>query len=369
MQFALCLAAQNGAGGAGQSAAGGRRKRRKRRKLARQGTLVRQEVESLPTFFPFFTLTITITQIVACIVLLVLNGIAPINIRPQMVSLTVPSLAAENGTVTKTVMLSSNLWIGSRPVSLIQWGAKFKPCMRGDDAVTARNSRDTDNEAGPLGCCIGVNNTGTTVEEECFGQVTDCSNVTSCSINITQAIFVRGGSCISQGFGPTSTMDKRFFRPCCVSLTGACVVVSEEECTARKGIYHPKYDNCREINCLRNVCGFDGYGIPKQRPIAPVASTDPPPERPDQWWRWIIPIFLHLGIIQLIIFMAVQLYLGIKIERFAGWLRIGSIYILSGFGGLLVSGYVKPPSANVQHLKDLASEVYPQYMYVCRTLN
>ena len=48
-------------------------------------------------------------------------------------------------------------------------------------------------------------------------------------------------------------------------------------------------------------------------------------------------IFIHLGIIHTLIVVVIQLYVGIKIERTIGWLRVGLIYLISGVGGNIVS--------------------------------
>lgn len=78
------------------------------------------------------------------------------------------------------------------------------------------------------------------------------------------------------------------------------------------------------------MCGFNGVGIGEEGEsgLQPTAQ---------QFWRWFTSIFLHLGVIHLIVYMPIQLYVGIKIERTIGWLRIAIIYILSGVGGNIVS--------------------------------
>jgi membrane associated rhomboid family serine protease len=50
-------------------------------------------------------------------------------------------------------------------------------------------------------------------------------------------------------------------------------------------------------------------------------------------YRFIIPIFLHSGIIHYIVNMYLQLGLGAQIERTTGTLRMGLIYMTSGIGG------------------------------------
>ena len=288
---------------------------------------MRQEVESLPTFFPFFILLITVVQIVAFIVMAILNGIAPVNIRLIERTIVADSLSETTGNITKPITLSSNLWVGPRIVNLIQWGAKFKPCMRGDDQITARSTRDTLQEAGPLGCCAHAENFGSVVESECAGN-SDTLNITLLlTTNFSGSSYISGTPCNEVGLRST-------FRPCCVSVTGACVVVSEEECNLREGFYHRELESCRDINCLRDVCGFFGGFVPVGRPIT---MQDGSISSPNQFWRWLTPLFFHMGVIHLVIVLVAQLYLGIKIERYAGWLRVILIYFISGVGGLLVS--------------------------------
>ena len=84
-----------------------------------------------------------------------------------------------------------------------------------------------------------------------------------------------------------------------------------------------------QVNCFGKICGFNGVGIGQDgNGLQPTAQ---------QFWRWFLSIFLHLGIIHLAVYMPIQLYLGIKIERTVGWLRFCIIYLLSGVGGNIVS--------------------------------
>ncbi len=47
-----------------------------------------------------------------------------------------------------------------------------------------------------------------------------------------------------------------------------------------------------------------------------------------------LPVFI--GVIHIVVIGVVQLYLGIKIERTVGFIRIALIYIIAGTGGNLV---------------------------------
>ena len=67
-----------------------------------------------------------------------------------------------------------------------------------------------------------------------------------------------------------------------------------------------------------------------------TGEGDPLAADPQQFWRFFTATYLHLGVIHILIIIPIQLYVGIKIERTIGWLRILIIYTLSGVGGNLV---------------------------------
>ena len=56
---------------------------------------------------------------------------------------------------------------------------------------------------------------------------------------------------------------------------------------------------------------------------------------PNQWYRFITPIFLHSGIIHLLLNLSFQVNVGFALERDIGWWRMGLIYIISGIGGFI----------------------------------
>ncbi|KAI5059240.1 hypothetical protein GOP47_0025559 [Adiantum capillus-veneris] len=56
-----------------------------------------------------------------------------------------------------------------------------------------------------------------------------------------------------------------------------------------------------------------------------------------QGWRLITCIWLHAGIIHLLVNMLSLLFIGIKLEQEFGFLRIGIVYLVSGLGGSLLS--------------------------------
>ncbi|KAL8557075.1 hypothetical protein ACS0TY_004518 [Phlomoides rotata] len=56
-----------------------------------------------------------------------------------------------------------------------------------------------------------------------------------------------------------------------------------------------------------------------------------------QGWRLISCMWLHAGVIHLVINMLSLVFIGIRLEQHFGFLRIGLIYLISGFGGSVLS--------------------------------
>ncbi|KAL0371669.1 UNVERIFIED_CONTAM: RHOMBOID-like protein 1 [Sesamum calycinum] len=56
-----------------------------------------------------------------------------------------------------------------------------------------------------------------------------------------------------------------------------------------------------------------------------------------QGWRLISCIWLHAGVIHLLANMLSLVFIGIRLEQQFGFVRIGIIYLLSGFGGSILS--------------------------------
>ncbi|XP_008785581.1 RHOMBOID-like protein 2 [Phoenix dactylifera] len=56
-----------------------------------------------------------------------------------------------------------------------------------------------------------------------------------------------------------------------------------------------------------------------------------------QGWRLITCIWLHAGVIHLLANMLCLLLIGVRLEQEFGFVRIGSLYVMSGFGGSVLS--------------------------------
>ncbi|KAF9104478.1 hypothetical protein BGX27_010077 [Mortierella sp. AM989] len=87
-------------------------------------------------------------------------------------------------------------------------------------------------------------------------------------------------------------------------------------------------DNTTSACSISDLCGF-----------TPISTTG---KAPDQWFRFITPIFLHGGIIHLLFNLAFQLRTGADLERDMGWWRIGIIYMISGIVGFIFGGNYAP---------------------------
>ena len=174
-------------------------------------------------------------QVIGMIVLLSLPsiGLAPIHVFPRPLVGEFPSLTSESGLENITYFRSVNLWIGPSPRSLIHFGAKFTPCMRTDFGIHQRNSLFRSS----FGCCQNQQHVGVSF-------VQGCLNTTS-NVTVPNTDF-EGGDVICSNvsrFNPPGPN----LHPCCVSITGQCLVTSFDECDARQGVYHPNNDSCSQV--------------------------------------------------------------------------------------------------------------------------
>lgn len=75
-------------------------------------------------------------------------------------------------------------------------------------------------------------------------------------------------------------------------------------------------------------------GVPN--PV-PGGSLDETPA-PNQWWRFITPIFLHAGFVHIGFNLLVQMTMGADMERMIGFWRYGLTYMTSGIFGFVFGG-------------------------------
>jgi membrane associated rhomboid family serine protease len=97
---------------------------------------------------------------------------------------------------------------------------------------------------------------------------------------------------------------------------------------------HKKSDVEAESNCtLKQLCGMGG--VPEQKPGTPFTDRS---NEPDQWWRFIVPIFLHAGLIHIAFNMLLQMTLGRDMEKEIGSIRFAIVYFSAGIFGFVLGG-------------------------------
>ena len=80
---------------------------------------------------------------------------------------------------------------------------------------------------------------------------------------------------------------------------------------------------------LNSLCGFHDKAYTKSNP-------------PNQWFRFIVPMFLHAGIIHIAFNMLLQVLLGKEMEILIGSIRFLIIYLSSGIFGFILGGNFAP---------------------------
>jgi len=79
-----------------------------------------------------------------------------------------------------------------------------------------------------------------------------------------------------------------------------------------------------------------------QCPLSELCGFGDTKKQPTQWFRFIIPMFLHAGIIHISFNMLLQLTLGREMEEEIGPLRFALVYLSSGIFGFVLGGNFAP---------------------------
>ncbi|KAL2021492.1 hypothetical protein VTK56DRAFT_7125 [Thermocarpiscus australiensis] len=85
---------------------------------------------------------------------------------------------------------------------------------------------------------------------------------------------------------------------------------------------------------LSDLCGFGGVPEPAYTPGTPL-DTKP---APNQWFRFITPIFLHAGLIHIGFNLLLQMTLGRDMEKSIGSIRFFLVYMSAGIFGFVMGG-------------------------------
>ncbi|KAI3320490.1 rhomboid-domain-containing protein [Xylariaceae sp. AK1471] len=85
---------------------------------------------------------------------------------------------------------------------------------------------------------------------------------------------------------------------------------------------------------LAELCGFGG--VPNPKWLGADGLTQKP--QPDQWFRFITPIFLHAGFVHIGFNLLLQLTMGREIEVAIGSIRFFLVYLSAGIFGFVFGG-------------------------------
>ncbi|CAF1321103.1 unnamed protein product [Adineta ricciae] len=343
------------------------RKNRQSR-LAQQKKLLEIQ-ESYRSHRPYFTYWVTFVQVLVCVISLIVYGYAPLSLSQS-----------NNSSIFEQQRfdLTINPWFGPHPADLIRLGAKYTPCIRSHDEVKSRYENQARLEA-MSGCCIDTS-TGRcmqTLSQQCLSRTSLTWYRTALKSNnsyeqrnmiypavcgltpetCTKKVFgnmpreddstwpstivnskvlkwspsaVKWPICLQQNYDRIANnislyphMDcVNIARPCCTGVLGDCILTSEEDCRRRRGIFHSRAHLCSQVDCIQSVCGMLEFFVARL---------------PDQVYRFWTVIFIHAGLIHLLITIIFQYTIMRPLEKLAGCVRVMIIYIVSGFVGSLAS--------------------------------
>jgi membrane associated rhomboid family serine protease len=162
-----------------------------------------------------------------------------------------------------------------------------------------------------------------------------------------------------QGKPCNNDVDNIILRPCCgirMDTENFCEVITQSECTIKGGTWQDDALLCSDVMCFAPICKVldtisesidksgNNFGIKvdpefRNQPIAASGNL--------QWWRFLLPLFLHSGAISSLLILSLQVYAGKNIEIQAGFLRTFLIYFISGAGGNAISAIFSPKTVSM----------------------
>lgn len=160
----------------------------------------------------------------------------------------------------------------------------------------------------------------------------------------------RGGG--AYGYGPAEAGERAWTPWLVPLLVVACVAVFVVEmyvnnCRARPQPYGP---------CVARFLHRFSFQAIRQNPLLGPSSSTLEKLGALEWykvvhrnqgWRLVTCIWLHAGLIHLLVNMLSLLFIGVRLEQQFGFVRIGIIYLLSGFGGAVLSALLLRNSISV----------------------
>lgn len=337
---------------------------------------VRSQLDDIDDHRPYFTYWVTTVQILITLITLAVYGFGPWGFhRTQRSSLVlVTSLSLQQVDYYEP----DNFWLGPRSADLVHLGAKFTPCMRRDRNVFDEITKEREQERNTA-CCVRNDQSGCvqTSRNKCSERisswqkwdprkpgprrwVSDPKQLNNRSGNHRLSGSVCGQdpryceepasvfpyewpdditkwpvcrrTVVSQKAAEAHMTCEVIGRPCCIGILGECRITTKEYCDFVKGFFHEEAALCSQVSCLDNVCG-----------MIPFYASDVP----DQFYRLWTSLFLHAGLIHLVVTVIVQYLIMRDLEKLIGPIRIAIIYIMSGIAGNLASAIFVPYRAEV----------------------
>eukprot|EP00055_Hartaetosiga_balthica_P009351 m.36956 g.36956 ORF g.36956 m.36956 type:complete len:620 (+) comp6709_c4_seq1:198-2057(+) len=317
------------------------RRKSKHRRLSKlkRDTLVMAQLEALPVYRPVFTELMCFFLFIIFLFLMAYayteGQIAPFglaNVKTLCTADSIPSCELFNGTLaigTESVS-KRNFMYGPTEDLLLHVGAKFAPCMRSDsllerDALTTRTKECGPNRDPPNTC-------------EGFTTGYGC-----CTLDSGRKGMTSNDQCTQDGGTWENSLcnqqDFIYVRPCCGALgRGTCDITTENMCDFLGGSYQIDKLLCSETLCLQGECQLDkvGFGITADPTIPNL------PKNPNQWYRFIISLFMHSGAIHVTAIVLVLWFIGRDIEKQAGMLRMVLIFFICGICGNVIASIFSP---------------------------
>jgi len=121
-----------------------------------------------------------------------------------------------------------------------------------------------------------------------------------------------------------------------------------------------EYSKLEDVECLTGIKSHF-HDDPKVCSLADYCSFGMKPgEKPNQWYRFVIPLLLHGGIFHLIFNLTFQIRTGIQMEKDFGTWRIVVIYLASGIFGFAFEASSMPTSPSV----GCSGALYGNYIFI-----
>ncbi|XP_056629627.1 inactive rhomboid protein 2 isoform X1 [Diorhabda sublineata] len=347
------------------------------RKSVTQDARIQEQLDDMEDHRPMFTYWVTTVQILVLFISIICYGVGSFGIDLQSKSgqVLVTSLSLQQ----VDYLEPANFWFGPRAGDLIHLGAKFAPCMRIDNKIKKEIDKIQAKER-ETACCIRNDDSGCVQSSQA-----DCSlrglrptktistwkkwkmgdsgpggriSGSVCGLDpkfcdapasvhpyewpddITKWPICRKTNTqfsIQKNNGPRDKLAEHMVcevigHPCCIGIHGQCKITTKEYCDFVQGTFHEEASLCSQVSCLNDVCGMIPFFFP---------------DVPDQFYRLWTSLFLHAGVLQLVITILIQYFLMRDLEKLTGSLRIGIIYIGSGVAGNLASAIFVPYRADV----------------------